>query len=330
MRAPAFWAEPRPTLAARLLAPAGALYGAIAGRRMGRRGSRAPVPVVCVGNFTLGGAGKTPTALAVAGLLREAGARPAFLTRGHGGRERGPLFVRLPDHRAADVGDEAILLARTAPTIVSRDRAAGSALAADGGADVIVMDDGLQNASLAKDLVVVVVDGESGVGNGACFPAGPLRAPLAAQWPHVDVLVLMGRGAPGAALAVEARARGALVLQARLVPDAAVAEGLDGARTLAFAGIGRPEKFFRTLETCGATVVERVALPDHHAYRPGEAEALVAHAKSRGLVPVTTEKDAAKLPPIEGLVTLPVVARIEDVAALRRRLAALLARAPQP
>lgn len=331
MRAPGFWDAPSPTWPARLLAPLSLLYGAIAARRMGREGVRAALPVICIGNFTAGGAGKTPTALALAALLRAMGETPAFLTRGHGGRARGPLVVDPARHDHVAVGDEPLLLARAAATIVSPDRPAGAALAAASGASVVVMDDGLQNPSLRKDLAVAVVDGESGVGNGLCLPAGPLRAPRAAQWPRVDALVLMGRGDAGARLADEARARGLPVFRARLAPDRDASERLDGARVLAFAGIGRPEKFFRTLEDCGATLVERVALPDHHAYRPGEAQALLAHARAKGLVPVTTEKDAARLGPLDGLVALPVAARFEDAEGLSALIAArLAARRAQP
>ncbi|GGK30719.1 tetraacyldisaccharide 4'-kinase [Salinarimonas ramus] len=326
MRAPGFWTAPEPTLPARLLWPLGAIVGTIGARRMRKPGARAALPVICIGNFTAGGAGKTPTALALAALLRRAGRSPVFLTRGHGGRARTPLLVdaAIHDHRA--VGDEPLLLARAGPTIVSPDRVAGAALAATTGADVILMDDGLQNPSLKKDLVLAVLDGETGVGNGLCLPAGPLRVPLEAQWPFVDALVLMGYGAAGARVAAEAARRGKPVFRARLAPDPSVLDRLDGARVLAFAGIGRPEKFFRTLEDCGASLIERVALPDHHVYRPGEVQALMAHATARGLVPVTTEKDAARLPALEGLLALPVTARFEDEAGLAALAAERIAR----
>src|SRR5690348_2940661 len=164
MREPAFWWR-KPGLAASLLAPLGALYGAVAARRMRRLGQRARAPVVCIGNLTVGGAGKTPTAIAAAQALREAGAKPAFLTRGYGGRLAGPVAVA-PTHDAADVGDEPLLLARVAPTVVARDRVAGAIAAVEAGADVIVMDDGFQNPALAKDLSLLVVDGRRGIGNG--------------------------------------------------------------------------------------------------------------------------------------------------------------------
>jgi tetraacyldisaccharide 4'-kinase len=172
-----------PTLTATLLRPAAALYGAVAAARLRRPGVTAEVPVICVGNFTAGGAGKTPAALALAQLLREADHRPAFLTRGYGGRLPGPVRVDPERHGAGDVGDEPLLLARQHPTVVSRDRPAGARLCVEGGASVVVMDDGLQTRRLAKTLSVAVVDGAGGLGNGLCLPAGPLRAPLDAQWP---------------------------------------------------------------------------------------------------------------------------------------------------
>jgi tetraacyldisaccharide 4'-kinase len=321
MRAPAFWQHAAPSVLATLLRPAAALYGAVAARRMGRPGQRAPVPVICIGNFTLGGAGKTPTALAVAQLLAARRERPFFLSRGYGGRLAGPVRVDPARHGAEDVGDEPLLLARAFPTIVSRDRPAGAELAAREGASVVIMDDGLQNPSLAKDLSLAVIDGEVGLGNGLCFPAGPLRAPLAAQWPHVDAVLLSGGGKAGAALAQEARSRGKAVLHARLEPERKAAKNLRGRRVLAFAGIGRPDKFFATLEACGATVLERRAFPDHHPYAADEIEKIVAEARTKGLVPVTTEKDQVRLaalrrPDLTGSIeVLPVGLVFDDAAA---------------
>jgi tetraacyldisaccharide 4'-kinase len=203
LKAPDFWWR-EPGLAAQALAPLSRLYGAIAAHRMARPGVRAAVPVICVGNVTVGGAGKTPTALALAAMLAEMGRRPFVLMRGYGGRLPGPVRVEPERHGPADVGDEALLLARAAPTIVSRDRPTGAALAVAQGADVILMDDGLQNPSLAKDLTLAVFDGAVGVGNGLCLPAGPLRAPLAAQWPRIDAAIVIGNGAPGDAVAAQA------------------------------------------------------------------------------------------------------------------------------
>src|SRR5437667_724824 len=191
MREPAFWWR-APGWQVGLLAPAAAVYGAVAGRRLARQGRRAGAPVVCIGNPTLGGAGKTPTALAMARLLAEAGERPVLLSRGYGGALAGPLLVDPARHRAVDVGDEPLLLAQVAPTIVARDRVKGAAAALAAGAGVIVMDDGFQNPSLAKDFSVLMVDSRRGIGNGRCFPAGPLRAPLAAQLGRAHAVVVVG------------------------------------------------------------------------------------------------------------------------------------------
>src|SRR3974390_1974791 len=202
MREPRFWWR-NPGLAAALLAPLAALYGKTAAQRRREGGARAGVPVICVGNFTLGGAGKTPTSIALARMLHDAGENVFCLTRGYGGRLRGPRHVDAHADAAADVGDEALLLARVAPTIVARDRRAGAALARAQGASVIVMDDGLQNASLGKDFTMALVDARRGLGNGQVFPAGPLRAPLRAQLSRCDALLIVG-GGDAAASAVAA------------------------------------------------------------------------------------------------------------------------------
>jgi tetraacyldisaccharide 4'-kinase len=324
MRAPPFWWHAPPSLLATILRPPSLLYGAVAGRRMRRAGGRAGVPVICVGNFTVGGAGKTPTALMLAGLLRAAGKTPVFLTRGYGGRLPGP--VRVEDrHGAEDVGDEPLLLARSAPTIVSRDRPAGAKLARGLSANVIVMDDGLQNASLRKDLAVAVVDGAMGIGNGLVLPAGPLRAPMEVQWAAVDAVLVIGQGEAGEAVAAAASARGRTVLRGSLVPDAPMAGRLRGQRVLAFAGIGRPAKFFETLAACGARVEVTRAFPDHHRYAEAEVTALKLEAKRSGLHLVTTEKDAARLAHDDALrdaatslLVVPVHLQVDDPEGLRR------------
>jgi tetraacyldisaccharide 4'-kinase len=295
MRAPAFWWRQQPSPFSVLLQAPAALYAAIAARRMRRPGARAPLPVVCIGNFTVGGSGKTPAALAVAALLASREQRPFFLSRGYGGRLAGPIRVDPAKHRARDVGDEPLLLARAFPVVVSRDRPAGAKLCAAQGASLVVMDDGLQNASLVKDLAIAVVDGASGIGNGLCLPAGPLRAPLAAQWPHVHAVIVVGDGAPGDVIAGEAQRRGIPVLTARLEADPEVAARLRGRRILAFAGIGRPEKFFATLDACGAAVVQTQSFPDHHPFTADEIDALVAAAAAEDLHLVTTEKDLVRI-----------------------------------
>src|SRR5262245_32184697 len=244
MREPSFWWRDR-AMAARLLAPAGAIYGAVAQMRLQRRGHRASAPVVCIGNLTLGGAGKTPVALATADMLKKAGEQPVFLTRGYGGTFTGPVQVEAASHTAAEVGDEALLLARVAPTILARNRVAGAAMAPRHG--VIVMDDGFQNPALRKDISVLVVDERRGVGNGKVFPAGPLRAPLAVQMARAQAVILVGTPSRGDGVTHAARKHDLLVLRAHLRADQGLVAALGRGRALAFAGIADPQKFFATL-----------------------------------------------------------------------------------
>ena len=322
MREPAFWRRPG-ALMGRLLAPVAAIYGAIAAWRMARPGQAAGVPVLCIGNLTVGGAGKTPTAMAVAQLLHEAGKRPFVLSRGYGGRLPGPVRVDAQAHDAAEVGDEPLLLARVAPTIVARDRVAGAQAARAAGANIIVMDDGFQNPSLKKDVSLLVVDGRGGIGNGQVFPAGPLRAPLAAQLSRTTALLVIGE--PSGAAAVLAAAGALPVFHGRLEPDAPAVAALRPHQVLAFAGIGDPEKFFATLAGAGIEVRARQAFPDHHRYRAAEAADLIARAERDGLVLVTTEKDLARLQGEAGLGplaararALPVRLEVTEAEAFRR------------
>jgi tetraacyldisaccharide 4'-kinase len=259
---------------------------------MARSGASVGVPVICVGNLVVGGAGKTPTALEVASVCRKLELNPGFLTRGYRGRERGPMIVSLGVHSAQDVGDEALLLAQFAPTVVSADRPGGAKLLASLGVDVVVMDDGFQNPSLAKDLSLIVIDAGRGIGNGFVFPAGPLRAPLSAQIRGADALVVLGEGTGGKGVRMAARA-GRPVLRAHIEP--ARRRGLKRRVYLAFAGIADPAKFYASLTAAGATIGYTMDFPDHHLFTPEECEAILAEAKSRDLVPITTEKDRVRL-----------------------------------
>jgi tetraacyldisaccharide 4'-kinase len=326
MREPPFWWR-EPALAARMLAPAAAIYGAVAGQRLKQPGRAAGVPVVCVGNPTVGGAGKTPTALAAARMLAAAGERPAFLSRGYGGALGGPLRVDPARQRATEVGDEPLLLARAAPTIVARSRVKGAKLAVATGASVIVMDDGFQNPSLAKDCSVLVVDARRGIGNGRVIPAGPLRAPLAVQLARTHALVVIGTSAGAAAVVADAAARGIAVFRARFEPDAGFVAALGGGRVLAFAGIGDPEKFFATLSDAGVAVAAARSFPDHHRYTRAEAQALCDDADRDGLILMTTEKDLARLAGDDEVAelaahahALPVALAFEDEAGFKARL----------
>ena len=248
MREPAFWWRKG---GGSLLAPLAAIYGAVAWARIQAQGQPAGVPVICLGNLTAGGAGKTPAALAVAHLLLAARERPFFLSRGYGGKLAGPVRVDPSFHHAADVGDEPLMLARLAPTIVARDRVAGARVARSAGASVIVMDDGFQNPSLTKDLAILLVDGRRGIGNGRIIPAGPLRAPLDIQIARAQALVVVGPPDGAAKVLATARRYGVTVFHARLEPDRNSLAALGKRKVLAFAGIGNPDKFFATLTEAG-------------------------------------------------------------------------------
>ncbi|MEO1102432.1 MAG: tetraacyldisaccharide 4'-kinase [Pseudomonadota bacterium] len=288
MKAPAFWWQDTPTLAARLLAPGAAIVSHIASRRMARPPSqRLDIPVVCVGNPTVGGSGKTPVAIAIADALAKAGRAPVFLTRGYRGSERGPVRVE-KDHRAAEVGDEPLLLAQHWPTIVSRDRAAGGALAQRHG-DVVVMDDGFQNPLLAKDFSVLVVDAAVGLGNGRVTPSGPLRAPFAAHEPYADALILTTAGEPSAPVPRTTLPIHDVALRTVSPVD------MRGAKVFAFAGIGRPEKFFAGLRSLGADICETRSFGDHAALSEPDAERILGTAHAQGLVIATTAKDLVRL-----------------------------------
>jgi len=317
MRAPEFW-EGRSSaarMAAAALAPLGWLYGATVAYAAARaRPYRPSARVICVGNLTAGGTGKTPIVRAIAEQLVTKGLRVFILSRGYSGRLAGPLLVSLTEHSATDVGDEPIMLAATAPVIFARDRAAGAKLAETHRADVILMDDGHQNFSVAKDLSLVVVDSAEGFGNGHMLPAGPLREPVKQGLARADGLILMGHHS----LALPHFS--GPVLRTRLAPqwEAQFA----GMRVVAFAGIGKPSKLFATLKAAGAEVLQALPFPDHHQYREREIRTLHDKARAANATLVTTEKDYMRLAP--GLRSdvsfLPVRAMFDDATELARLL----------
>lgn len=293
VRAPEFW-QRSDSAVARLLWPVS--LGWVAAARLRHALATpfvAPIPVVCVGNAVAGGAGKTPTALRVARWYAERGVAVHLLSRGYGGRMAGPHRVDPASDTAADVGDEPLLLAARFPTWVARDRAAGARAAAAAGAGVIVMDDGFQNPGLAKTLSLLVVDGGAGFGNGQVVPAGPMREPLDDALDRADAVVLIGEDRTGVRSRLDGRRA---VLTARIVPGPG-ARLFKGERVAAFAGIGRPGKFYDTLRGLGALVVATRDFPDHYRYRPEDVMAMVEHAARRDAVLVTTAKDAVRLPP---------------------------------
>jgi len=333
MREPAFWHRPSSFLS-RLLLPLGALYGAVAAQRLQREGFDTGIPVLCVGNYHVGGAGKTPAVLALTKVLRDLGETPVVLSRGYGGRLRGPIGVDAERHTAADIGDEPLMLARTVPVVVARDRIGGVALAKSRGASVILMDDGFQNPAIAKDASLIVIDGQRGLGNGCVFPAGPLRAPLSPQLARTDALIVIGDGAAAGPVAAGIAAQGRPVLSAHLKPNEAQVVALRGKRVLAFAGIGDPARFFRTLRASGIDVVRERAFADHHPFAPSEFESLIVEARRDALTLVTTEKDLARLRAGEGfsqaakdIVPFPVTLEFDDAAQLRKFVAERLFKA---
>ena len=327
MRAPAFWSRP-PACRPPCCPPFPCVYARATARRVAREATiRPPVPVICVGNLSAGGTGKTPTVIALVELLRGLGVEPVVLSRGYGGRLPGPVLVDPARHSAEEVGDEPLLLSAFARVVVGRDRGAAASLAVQTDAGALILDDGFQNPAVAKDLSLVVVDAETGFGNGRVLPAGPLREPVQAGLARADIVLSIGgdeaqRGFTLPLLPYPPPMR----LNARLEP---LPTGMDwrDMPVLAFAGIGRPAKFFATLDALGARLVRKVALGDHQALAPALLARLERDAAALGAQLVTTEKDAVRLPQgFRGKVlTLPVRLTFDDVAPLRDRLAALVA-----
>ncbi|MEL7544349.1 MAG: tetraacyldisaccharide 4'-kinase [Pseudomonadota bacterium] len=272
------------------LRPLGSLYSHFTAHRMARNPTYAPsIPVICVGNFTAGGTGKTPLCLALAEMLQAGGHRVAFLSRGYGGKVAGPYDVDPARDTAARVGDEPLLLARQAPTTIARDRAVGAKQIERTGADVIIMDDGLQNPTLAKSLTFAVVDGARGLGNGLSIPAGPLRASLESQLAHVDAIVMNG---PLETALLPTGSKILLQGEMRPAPDALALTDLS---LIGFAGIGNPSRFATTLRQMGVNLTDMRAFPDHHPYSEVDAERLLEAARQSGAQLVTTRKDWVRL-----------------------------------
>ncbi|GAN00186.1 tetraacyldisaccharide 4'-kinase [alpha proteobacterium U9-1i] len=326
MRPPEFWradAKGRDAGYAlrALLTPVSWVYAWTAAQRIRNTTPRhAPAPVICVGNFTVGGAGKTPITRALRAKL---GANAHTLSRGYGGRLEGPLRVT-PDMDAREVGDEPLLHAADGPAWIARDRVAGALAAAQAGAHVIIMDDGFQNPALAKDLSVVAVDAGFGVGNGQVFPAGPLRERLSDGLARADAVVMLASGEDEAAPTDWLAGFNKPVLHARLEATSAAPEG----PLVAFAGLARPEKFFDTLESIGADLEEALPFDDHHVFGAQDFALLDAMADERNARLITTEKDYVRLPTEwrAKVLTLPVQARFADEAILDALLAPIVSR----
>lgn len=291
-RAPSFWRADGGALLPTLLSPIAALVAAYTARRVARPGWRAPVPVICCGNVTVGGAGKTTLALDLAARLTARGVGVHVLLRGYGGSSRGTHRVGRDDP-ARLVGDEAKLLAEIAPTWIGADRAASARAAVAAGAEALLLDDGLQNPTLEKDLSLLVIDGGFGFGNARVMPAGPLREPIAAGAARCHAAVLIG---PDTTAAADQLPPALPVLRARLVPGPEAA-ALAGTRALAFAGIATPEKFFLTLAQAGVVLVGTLSFADHHPFTERELRRMIDRAAALNARPVTTPKDAVRIPP---------------------------------
>jgi tetraacyldisaccharide 4'-kinase len=300
MRTPHFWQQPN--LLHRALLPASLLYraGAWLDRRL-TTPKRAPIPVIAIGNVTAGGAGKTPTAIALVAILQSLGHTPHILTRGYGGAKLSAHRVQADDDWRK-VGDEALLLAAAAPTWVGRDRLKSAQAAAAAGASIVVCDDALQHYALHADINLLIIDGPYGIGNGALLPAGPLREPLASAVKRCDAALIIGVDAQQlyAHLAMP-------VFHGALTPSGDTAS-LNSRRLLAFAGIGRPEKFYSSLREQGAELIATQDFADHHPYSMHELNALIARATSLNAQLITTTKDAVKIPAQfqQHITTLPV------------------------
>ncbi len=304
IREPWFWRSN--TLAARIIAhgvsPLSAAYDLAQRARWTLNAPASiPVPTICIGNATLGGVGKTPCAIALQKLLAKAGVNGQVVTRGYGGAWAGPLKVDAETHNAGDVGDEALLLARRAITWVSRNRTAGAQAAAQDGADVVILDDGFQNPTIAKTVSILMIDADDPAGNGKVFPAGPMREPLKRAKARADVTIYVG---PSEDAARRAAKENNSPHAAWLAPVGAPAPR----RVIAFCGIGRPQKFFDSLSAAGFDVAQTVGFSDHHAFTEHELSALNRLSAEKSAALITTEKDHVRLPMrfADDILTFPV------------------------
>lgn len=291
--APPFWWH-KNSWQGYMLAPASYFYGIIAAKRMDMAASaKVNVPVICVGNFVVGGGGKTPTVHLLANYAKSQGYKVGILSRGHGGAITTPTVVQLDKHNAHDVGDEALLHALNSTTVVATNRVTGADLLLEQNCTLIIMDDGFQNPSLHKDFNLVAVDAKRGLGNGFAMPSGPMRVPFKHQLYHTDAMFMTGKGSAGDVAIRKAARAGKPIFYSAL--EVLEKQKYKGQKALAFAGIADPSKFFDTLEEIGVEVVTRQNFGDHHVFTEEECADLIDRAKQQGLQLFTTEKDSARL-----------------------------------
>ncbi len=286
MKTPEFWKKDN--LLSKILAPLGGLYAVATYLRLKTAAPyKAAKPVICIGNLTAGGSGKTPVALSIAKLLQDMGRNPFFLSRGYGGTVHNVVVNKMV-HTPLQVGDEPLLLSETAPVVVNPDRASGAKLAIAHGADCLVMDDGFQNPGLYKDLAFLVFDGTYGIGNGRAIPAGPLRENFAAGLKRAQAVIILGEDKTGIATQTKLP-----IFYGKIVEEQ---PNIANRQVLAFAGIGHPEKFYASLEKCGLNPVIKQNFPDHHGYTHAELQKLINLAEEKKLDIYTTSKDYVKIP----------------------------------
>ncbi|UXM95058.1 tetraacyldisaccharide 4'-kinase [Bartonella sp. HY329] len=293
MQAPKFWWQNN-SLSSFLLSPFAWVYGYFAARKMQNHSApKVDVPVLCIGNFTLGGAGKTPVAISLAKTAKTMGLKPGIVTRGHGGSVQNVHIVDIDKDHATKVGDEPLLLARHALVAVCQDRFLAAQILVEQGCDIILMDDGFQSRKLLPNISLLVVDALRGIGNGAVFPSGPLRAPLATQLAFTDKILIIGNRAAQFDKTVFLPIDDGQITHAKLQPTSSV--DLKDKKLLAFAGIGNPDKFFESVNELGGIIVEKRIFADHHFFNASEVKNIAVEAKTKDLMLVTTAKDYVRL-----------------------------------
>lgn len=301
IKAPQFWWEPLPFYG-KIFSFLSWIYGWIVESRLKSvTPIRVSVPVICVGNLSLGGTGKTPVVLFLADYFLKKGRKVGVLTRGYGGKVKGPLRVNTNHHTEREVGDESLLLAGVVPTWVAHDRVAGAKEMVRKGINLILMDDGHQNPFLYKDLNLVVVDGFQGFGNKEIFPLGPLRESLKCGLERADVVVSVR--SPSKTLKQDLASYKGVIAVAEIILDK---NALPSQKIMAFCGIGNPDKFFTSLERAGGEIVERQAFPDHYRYSSSDLKFLKKKALSHQSILVTTEKDWVRLDKLNQKDILPI------------------------